>query len=95
MHFLYFVTKSWFIRFLCSVLPEKTTIMQTELIYEKVCGLLMNGKRIRCRQTDFEKICEESGISRMTMDNIFYERLGLSGEEVLMHLRHGKVGSGC
>lgn len=72
-------------------MPEKAVAMRIEKIYEKVCGILSERKVFRSRRTDFGKICHENGAARVEIDNLLYERLGMSGEDILEAFREGKV----
>ena len=71
-------------------MPENATIMKADRSFEKTCRLLADRKVIRDRKTGFEDICLMAGVDRMTIDNIFYERLGMSGEDVLNSFRMAK-----
>lgn len=86
-----FVTKVWILRWNCRVLPEKMTTMRTEEIYEKVCGLLADSKVLLDGSVGFDDICAAAGADRSEIDNLLYERFGMSGEEILHSFRQGKV----
>jgi hypothetical protein len=61
--------------------------MKMENIYEKVCRVLAAGGFCRNTETRFEDICEEAGVGRVTMDNLLYERFGMSGCDMLRAFR--------
>lgn len=65
--------------------------MENEKLYEKICGLLLSRRIYRSRKTDFDEICSEEGIRRVKMDNLLYERFGMSGSDVLAAFRKGSL----
>lgn len=70
-------------------MPEKATVMKKEMIYAKVCGLLSSGKIYRKANANFNDICADAGVKRVGMDNLLYERFGMSGSDMLMAFRRG------
>ena len=72
-------------------MSEKATVMKMEKIYEKVCGILSTGRVYRRRHADFDEICSEAGIGRVKMDNLLYERFGMSGIDILEAFRKGTL----
>jgi len=70
-----------------SVLQEKAADMKREIMFEKVCELLAQGKIYRSRNVGFDNICVEAGVARVEMDNLLYERFGMSGSDMLDEFR--------
>ena len=67
------------------------TTMKTETIYEKICGILSTGRVYRNRNVDFDEICSDAGVCRVMMDNLLYERFGMSGSDMLEAFRRGGI----
>ena len=65
--------------------------MKDEKIYEKVCSLLSAEDTYGKMMSDFDSICAKVGVGRVRMNNILYERLGMSGDDILMAFRYGKA----
>jgi len=65
--------------------------MMKDDVYERVCGILADRETLRNGNRSFEDICSEAGAVRVDVDNLLYERLGMSGEELLEAFRRGKV----
>lgn len=72
-------------------MQEKTTVMKKEMFFERLCSILSDRKVFRSKAACFEDICREIGADRVTMDNLFYERFGMSGDEIMSGFRVGKV----
>ena len=81
------VTNIWIFRRFVSVLSEKTADMKSEKCFEKVCELLSQSKLYRSRNVGFDNICVEAGVARVEMDNLLYERFGMSGSDMLDEFR--------
>ena len=57
--------------------------------FELVCGRLSRMDRCVCQAITFSDLCNEYGADLKIMDNMFYDLLGMSGEEVLEQYRSG------
>lgn len=55
--------------------------------FEKLVVLLVEGKDFRKKGTRFGEVCSAFNTSRMKLDNMFYDIVGMSGEDVLVCLR--------
>ena len=62
--------------------------------FAELCRILTEEKRFRRKVAAFPELCAMSGSNRVEMDNMFYEHLGMSGDDVLQVLRR-KKGSIC
>ena len=58
--------------------------------FDELCRALTEEKSFRRKVAAFPELCRMSGISRVEMENMFYEYFGVSGEEVLTVLRRKK-----
>lgn len=65
--------------------------MNYEMIYEKVCRLLSAEDAYGNGMADFDSICAAVGVGRVRMNNILYERLGMSGDDILIAFCKGKA----
>lgn len=65
--------------------------MKDEMIYEKVCSLLSAEDTYGNGMADFDSICAAVGVGKVRMNNILYERLGMSGDDILMAFRYGNA----
>ena len=72
-------------------MPEKVAIMKKEKIYSKVWNRISTRGMMSDKKISFESLCKESDIDRVVADNSFYEILGMSGEEVIRHIRNEGV----
>lgn len=55
--------------------------------FERLVMLLAEGKDSRNKESDFNDLCSALKISRVIMDNMFYDIVGMSGDEFLRCLR--------
>lgn len=58
--------------------------------FDKLCRFLTEEKSFRRKVEAFPELCKMSGVNRAMMENMFYECLGMSGEDVLTALRRKK-----
>ena len=68
-------------------MSEKTADMKSEKKFDKVCELLSQSQLYRSRNVGFDNICVEAGVARVEMDNLLYERFGMSGSDMLDEFR--------
>ena len=70
----------------------KTIYMKTKAKadFEKLCHTLTDGKGFRRKGTDFRELCAAFGAGRVEMENMLYECVGMSGDDVLTGLRRKK-----
>ena len=59
--------------------------------FELVCRRLSRMDRFVCQAITFSGLCNEYGADVRIMDNMFYDLLGMSGEEVLDQYRSGAM----
>ena len=65
--------------------------MNDEKIFEKVCRILSIEEVFSSRTADFASVCKEVGVGCVKMNNILYERMGLSGNDILTAFRNGNA----
>lgn len=65
-------------------------VMRMECFFEELCGILSDGRTVRNGTACFEDLCLSIGADRVWMDNLFYERFGMSGEDVMIALGRQK-----
>ena len=65
--------------------------MKKETIYAMIWEKISNGKLLPDGKTTFERICKESGAGRVEADNLFYEKLGMSGDDVMLHFMNKEI----
>lgn len=59
--------------------------------FEELCALMADEKLRYVRDVEFTGLCEKVGASPERMCNMLYERLGMSGDEVLEALVRGNM----
>ena len=59
--------------------------------FEKLCQTLTEGKEFRRKGSDFRELCAAFGSARVEMENMLYECVGMSGDDVLTGLRRRKT----
>ena len=65
--------------------------MKKEKIYGKIWETISNSKVLSDGMNTFEFICKESGAARVAADNLLYERLGMSGDDIMLHFTNGEI----
>ena len=63
---------------------------KAEADFEKLCHTLVEGKNFRRKGADFRELCATLGSGRVEMENMLYECVGMSGDDVLTCLRRKK-----
>ena len=58
--------------------------------FEKLCRTLTEERGFRRKGADFRELCAASGSRRVEMENMLYECVGMSGDDVLTGLRRKK-----
>jgi hypothetical protein len=58
--------------------------------FEKLCQMMTEGKAFRRKGEDFRKLCSVFSTGRVTMENMLYDCVGMSGDDVLAGLRRKK-----
>ena len=62
-----------------------------EELYEKVCSIFTAGYGRKRRAEELSELYESIGGASVTLDNMLYERLGLSCEDLIDMLRKGEL----
>lgn len=57
--------------------------------YERICSLMMGNMPAFEAAASFSAICMSAGVHPADVDMMFYEELGMSGEEVVRALGRG------
>ena len=60
------------------------------LDFDMVCSRLADDKTYRKKGKEFRDVCYEFGAARTVLDNMLYECVGMSGDEVMVRLRSRK-----
>lgn len=55
--------------------------------FERLARMLIEEKAFRKKCADFGLLCSSLKTSRVELDNMFYDAVGMSGEDVMAHLR--------
>lgn len=63
--------------------------MNRSMKFELICERLSKMDRCLCHTIAFSSLCSEYGAELRSMDNMFYDRFGMSGEEVMEQYRNG------
>ena len=63
--------------------------MKNVIKFELICERLSQMDRCVCHPLSFPSLCSEYGAGVRSMDNMFYDRFGMSGEEVMEQFRKG------
>ena len=65
-------------------MQEKDCFMDKEMCYEMLCSGSFGRRAQKAgRRATFRDICHEAGVDSTLMDNLLYERLGMSGCDLL------------
>ncbi|MBQ8421162.1 MAG: hypothetical protein IJX11_02760 [Bacteroidales bacterium] len=59
--------------------------------FEELCTIMTDEKLRYMYDVEFEGLCERIGASPERMENILYERFGMSGDELLEALINGNM----
>ena len=59
--------------------------------FELICDRLSKMDRCICHPVAFPNLCSEYDAELRSMDNMFYDRFGMSGEEVVEQYRNGTM----
>lgn len=62
-----------------------------EKAYARMCGLLTDGRSVGTKDLDCDMLCRETGVASERLENLFYERLGMSPEDVFKSLCRRKL----
>ena len=62
-----------------------------EMSYTQICGILTESTPRRIRNLDFEQLCDDAGTDPIRLENMLYERFGMSWEDMCISLRKHKV----
>ena len=65
-------------------------VMRMECFFEELCWILSDGSTMPDGTAGFGDMCLSIGADRVLMDNLFYERFGMSGEDVMIALGRKK-----
>lgn len=63
---------------------------KAEADFEKLCHTLVEGKNFRRKGADFRELCATLGSGRVEMENMLFDCVGMSGDDVLEGLRTRK-----
>lgn len=55
--------------------------------FESLVAMLVEGKRFRRKEGGFADLCSSFKTSRVTLDNMLHDIVGMSGDDVLTCLR--------
>lgn len=58
--------------------------------FERLARMLIEENAFRKKGADFGLLCSSLRTSRVELDNMLYDAVGMSGEEVMAHLRRRK-----
>lgn len=58
--------------------------------FERICNLFVNDRKYRKRGWDFGQVCSSFKTGRVTLDNMIYDVVGMSGDDVLARLPNRK-----
>ena len=58
--------------------------------FERLARMLIEENAFRKKGADFDLLCSSFMTSRVELDNMLYDAVGMSGEDVLVHLRRRK-----
>ena len=59
--------------------------------FELICDRLSKMDRCICHPFAFSSLCSEYDAELRSMDNMFYDMFGMSGEEVMEQYRNGCI----
>lgn len=59
--------------------------------FELICDRLSRMDRCICHRVAFPDLCSEYDAEPRSMDNMFYDMFGMSGEEVVEQYRNGTM----
>lgn len=59
--------------------------------FELICERLSRMDRCGCNTIAFSSLCSEYDAEVRTMDKMFYDRFGMSGEEVMEQYGNGRM----
>lgn len=62
-----------------------------EKLYEQVCAIFTAGYGSRRKAEELSDLYIRTGSASVSLDNMFYDRLGLSCEDLIDMLRKGEV----
>jgi len=66
-----------------------------ESMYESVCRIVMSGRSPMCQAEEVRELYEGAGTLSERLDNVFYERMGMSCEEVIEALQCVIINKSC
>ena len=66
-----------------------------ESMYESVCRIVMSGRSPMCQAEEVRELYEGAGTLSELLDNVFYERMGMSCEELAETLQHVIINKSC
>ena len=62
-----------------------------EKIYEQICAIFIAGNGCRRKAEELSDLYERIGSASVALDNMLYDRLGLSCEDLIEMLRKGEA----
>lgn len=62
-----------------------------EKIYEQICAIFIAGYGCRRKAEELSDLYERIGSASVALDNMLYDRLGLSCEDLIEMLRKGEA----
>ena len=66
-----------------------------ESMYESVCRIVMSGRSPMCQAEEVRDLYEGAGSLSERLDNMFYERMGMSCEELIEALQRVIINKSC
>ena len=83
-----FVPKVWIFRRSRRYLWKNECMHKSvESMYESVCRIVMSGRSPMCQAEEVRDLYEGAGSLSERLDNMFYERMGMSCEELIEALQ--------
>lgn len=91
-----FVPKVWIFRRSRRYLWKNECMHKSvESMYESVCRIVMSGRSPMCQAEEVRDLYEGAGSLSERLDNMFYERMGMSCEELIEALQRVIINKSC
>lgn len=91
-----FVPKVWIFRRSRRYLWKNECMHKSvESMYESVCRIVMSGRSPMCQAEEVREFYEGAGTLSERLDNMFYERMGMSCEELIEALQCVIINKSC
>ena len=91
-----FVPKVWIFRRSRRYLWKNECMHKSvESMYESVCRIVMSGRSPMCQAEEVRDLYEGAGSLSERLDNMFYERMGMSCEELIEAIQRVIINKSC